>query len=92
MNLPPEIELKLRNLGAEDVKKVTGFFCLLEAGDKQATEIWSMANNKDIEPRQVADLIYDYMTYQGKSHPKAENIAPLGRSFHLWPVSRLEIT
>lgn len=86
MNLPPEIERKLRNLDSEDVKKVTGFFRLLEAGDKKATEIWSMANNEDIEPRRVADLIYDYMAYQGKLQPKDENIAPLGRGFHLWPV------
>jgi len=86
MNLPPEIERKFRNLDSEDVKKVTGFFGLLDAGDKQATEIWSMANNEDIEPRRVADLIYDYMTYRGKSQPKDEYIVPLGRGLSLWPV------
>jgi len=85
-NLPPEIEHKLLNMDPEDMKKVTGFFGLLQAGDKQATEIWSMANNKEIEPRQVADLIYAYMTYQGKSQPKDENMSPLGRGFHFRPV------
>ena len=85
-NLPPEIEHKLLNMDPEDMKKVTGFFGLLQAGDKQATEIWSMANNKEIEPKQVADLVYDYMdwiywywymTYQSKSQPKDENMAAL---------------
>ena len=87
-NLSPEIERKLRNLDPEDMKKVTGYFCLLEAGDKQATEIWSMANNKGIEPEQVADLIYEYMDFiydhilhQSKSQPEVENRAPLGRGF-----------
>ena len=77
-NLSPEIERKLRNMDPEDMKKVTSFFYLVEAGDKRATEIWSMANNKEIEPKQVADLIYDYMDliywYQ------------LGRGFRLRPV------
>jgi len=85
-NLPPEIEHKLLNLDPEDMKKVTGFFGLLQAGDKQATEIWSMANNKEIEPRQVANLIYAYMTVQGKSKPKDDNMAPLGRGFHFRPM------
>jgi len=64
-NLSPEIERKLRNLDPEDMKKVTSFFYLVEAGDKRATEIWSMANNKEMEPKQVADLIYDYMDLNG---------------------------
>ena len=92
-NLSPEIERKLRNMDPADMKKVTSFFCLVEAGDKRATEIWSMADDKEIEPQLVADLIYDYMdliywdmTFQGKSHPKDENMAPLGHRFHLRPV------
>jgi len=87
-NLSPEIERKLRNLDPEDMKKVTGFFYLVEEGDKLATEIWSMANNKGIEPEQVADLIYGYMDFiydhilhQSKSQPEDENMAPLGHGF-----------
>lgn len=78
-NLSPEIERKLRNLDLEDMKKVTGFFCLVEEGDKQTTEIWSMANNKGIEPEQVADFIYEYMDliydhilHQNKTQPEVE--------------------
>ena len=74
--LSPEIERKLRNLDPEDKKKVTGFFYLVDEGDKQATEIWSMANNKEMEPQQVADLIFEYMDFiydqlmhQSKSQP-----------------------
>lgn len=92
-NLSPEIERKFRNMDPEDMKKVTGFFCLVEAGNKRATEIWSMADDKEIEPQQVADLIYDYMdliywdmTFQSKSHPEDEDMAALGRRFHLRPV------
>jgi len=59
-----EITHKLPNLVPEDMKKVTGFFYLLEEGDNRATEIWDMANNEEIEPQQVANLIYDYMTYR----------------------------
>ena len=87
-NLSPEIERKLRNLDPEDMNKVTVFFCLVEEGDKRATEIWSMANNKGIEPEQVADLIYEYMDciyayilHQSKSQPEDENMAPLGHGF-----------
>jgi len=85
-NLSAENETALRNLGPEDMIKVTGFFYLVEEGDKQATEIWSMANNKGIEPEQVADLIFEYMDFifdhvlhQSKSQPEDENMAPLGR-------------
>jgi hypothetical protein len=62
-NLSSEIQRTLSHLDPDDMKKVTGFFYLLEEGDRRATEIWSMANDEEIEPKQVADLIFSYMDF-----------------------------
>ena len=81
MSLTPEIKDKLRNLDPEDMRKISGFFELLEEGDSLAIKIWSMANNRDIEPRKVADLIYDYMGHRSKPQPEDESIEAPGRDF-----------
>jgi len=86
MSLTHEIKDKLRNLDPDDVQKIGDFFELLDEGDALAVKIWSMANNKDIEPRKVSDLIYDYMSHRSKPQPEDESIDPPGRDFHFRPM------
>ena len=73
-----EIQRKLRFLNPEDMKKINGFFYLVETGDKQATEIWSMANDPAIEPKQVADLIFTYMDFIYEQIMPTSHSSPAG--------------